>query len=180
MAQTNRHVRELAEAAARRAYGYSYEGGHCSQCTIRGLMETYGEADNAIFRALGAFAGGCGGETDAGCGAYSAGAYFLGMHYGLNLEDVDGAEPPLRNRGDEVMSLVKQLHDRFIENYGSVICEGIHRRLFGRPFYVNDPEEHRKLKELTQGMKDEEGFTWCADVCGDAARWTVEILEASR
>ena len=166
-----------AEKAGKRAYEYSYNGGHCSQSTIRGLMEAYGEVDNDLFRAMCAFAGGCGCEADAGCGAYTAGSYFMGMRYGLNLEDIGTDNPPLKNRGDDIMILVKQLHDRFIETYGSVICQGIHRRLFGRPYYLYDDGEHQKLKDLIQANKDKEGFTWCAHVCRDAARWTVEILE---
>jgi len=178
--ETGENMTGRAREASRRAYTYSYQGGHCSQSTIRGLMEACGEVDNGVFRALCAFAGGCGCETDAGCGAYSAGAYFLGMHYGLNLEDIGTGSPPLRNRGDEVMGLVKQLHDRFVQTYGSVICERIHRRLFGRPFYINDPQQHGLLIDLTQSNKDREGFVCCAHVCGDAAGWTVEILERFR
>jgi len=141
-------------------------------------MEMYGDVDNEIFRALSAFAGGCGCEIDAGCGAYSAGVYFLGIHYGLNLEDIGLDNPPLRNRGDEIMGLVKQLHDRFIQTYGSVICESIQRRLFGRPFYINDPEQQCKVNDLIQRNKDQEGFIWCAHVCRDATQWTVEIFES--
>jgi C_GCAxxG_C_C family probable redox protein len=173
-------VRQTAEKAADAAYGYSYNGGHCSQSTIRGLMEAYGKADNDIFRAMCAFAGGCGCEGDAGCGAYTAGAYFLGMHFGLNMEDTDMDDPPLKNRGDDILAMVGKLHQRFTETYGSAICERIHRRLFGRPYYLADEDEHNKLKNIVQENKDREGFIWCAHVCRDAARWTVEILEAER
>jgi len=173
-------VRQIADHAAEAAYGHSYNGGHCSQSTIRGLMEAYGEVNNDIFRAMCAFAGGCGCETDAGCGAYTAGAYFLGMRFGLNLEDIGNDDPPLKNRGDDILDMVGELHKRFTETYGSAICERIHRRLFGRPFYLTDEEEHNKLKNIIQENKDREGFTWCAHVCRDAARWTVEILEAAK
>ena len=103
-------VNQTAQEAAEAAYGYSRRGGHCSQSTIRGLMDAYGTADNDIVRALCAFAGGTGCEADAGCGAYSAGAYFLGMHFGLNIEDMDSEGPPLANRG--------------VSTATSVTCEG--------------------------------------------------------
>ena len=173
-------IKQIANHAAEAAYRYSYRGGHCSQSTIRALMEAYGEADNSIFRAMCAFAGGCGCEGDAGCGAYSAGAFFLGMHFGLNLEDVDTENPPLKNQGDDILGMVGKLHDRFTEHYGSVICERIHRRLFGRPFYLADDEEHLRLKRLIEENKDRDDFTWCAHVCRDAARWVVEILEDAK
>jgi hypothetical protein len=177
---TEKEIRRTADRAAEAAYGYSYRGGHCSQSTIRGLMDGYDRTDNDIVRAMCAFAGGTGCEGDAGCGAYSAGSYFLGMHFGLNIEDMDGENPPLKNRGDDVLDMVGLLHARFTERYGSVICEKIHRRLFGRPFYLSDEEEHLKLKKLIEENRDREGFTWCAHVCRDAARWTVEILEEAR
>ena len=173
-------VMQIADRAAEAAYGHSYNGGHCSQSTIRGLMEAHGGADNSIFRAMCAFAGGCGCKSDAGCGAYTAGAYFLGMHFGLNLEDIGTDDPPLKNRGDDILGMVGKLHERFTERYGSVICERIHRRLFGRPYYLADEEEHLKLKGLIQENKDRDEFTWCAHVCRDAARWTVEILEEAQ
>ena len=132
-------------------------------------METYGEADNKIFRALGALAGGCGLEGDSGCGAYSAASYFFGMTYGLNLEDMHNPDPPLKNGGDAIYKLVKELHDRFIDKYGSIVCLQIHRKLFGRPFYLGQEEEHDKLRELIEKNREDADFKWCAHVCGDAA-----------
>jgi hypothetical protein len=174
------NIKQIANRAAEAAYGYSYRGGHCSQSTIRGLLDAYGKDDEDVIRAMCAFAGGCGCEGDAGCGAYSAGAYFMGMHFGLNKEDMDSDNPPLKHRGDDILGMVGELHARFTERYGSAVCERIHRRLFGRPYYLADEEEHGKLKGLVEKNRDRDDFTWCAHVCRDAARWTVEILEAAK
>jgi hypothetical protein len=179
-----KRITEKASQSYQLAYQYADAGGHCSQNTIRALFDVYGLHENAeeanrMFRALGALAGGCGCEGDAGCGAYTAVSFFFGLHYGLNIEDTDTDNPPLKNRGDEVYTLVKQLHHRFIDKYGSVICSQIHRKLFHRPFYIGDEEEHQKLKDLVASRKQDPEFRWCAHVCGDAAQWAVEIFEST-
>jgi len=43
---------------------------------------------------------------------------------------------------------------------------------FGRPFYLNDPDEFRKLEEAG-GHTDPQK---CVDVVGQAASWAMEIL----
>ena len=58
-------------------------------------------------------------------------------------------------------------HQKFIEKYGSVICSSIHRKLYGRAFYIADRSELEKFEEAG-------GHDWgCTGVCGNAARWTV-------
>ena len=159
------------------AYNYEDQGGHCSQSTFRALMDLY-EIDNpTAFRALGALAGGGGLEGDSGCGAYSAALYFFGMTYGLNIEDTDSENPPLKNGGDAVYDLAKPLHHKFIDTYGSIICSQIHRKLFHRPFYIGDKREHKMMAKFVRDNKTNPGFIWCAHVCGNAARWAVEIFE---
>jgi len=159
------------------AYFYEDNGGHCSQSTVRALMDVYGIEDNQIFRALGTVAGGGGLEGDSGCGAYIAASFFFGLTYGLNIEDTDTDNPELKNGGDEVNKLVKILHDRFIDEYGSIICNQIHRKLYHRPFYIGTEEEHKIMADFVGRNKKSPDFIWCAHVCGNAASWAVEIFE---
>jgi len=154
------------------AYTYEDQGGHCSQSTFRALMDMYELDDPGAFRALGALAGGGGLEGDSGCGAYSAALYFFGITYSLNIEDTDG--------GDGVYDLAKPLHHKFIDTYGSVVCSQIHRKLFHRPFYIGDKEEHKMMAKFVQENKTDPDFIWCAHVCGNAASWAVEIFENYR
>jgi len=165
------------ERKAKMAYelGYKYEGewGACSQCTIKALQDVYNEPDSDIFQALGGFAAGGACECDGICGAYAAGIYFFGTKVGRRSEDI-GADPDdpkaLKKHGDQFM-LVKKLHDKFVEKYGSIICGNVHRKLYGRVYYIADSEELEKFDKA--GAHD-----WgCTGVCGDVARWTVEIYE---
>jgi len=165
-------VSEKAKLAGDLAYKYEHDWGACSQCTIRALQEVYNEINDDIFRALGGFAAGGACEGDGICGAYAAGIFFIGTKFGRNFADIgkDPEDPQALKKHDEQFRLVKELHDRFVEKYGSVICHQIHRKLYGRPFYIADPQELDKLDKAG-------GHDWgCTSVCRDAAIWTVEIL----
>lgn len=169
-----------SEERQKRAYelGYKYEGawGNCSQATMRALMEVYGEVDKGVFKGMSGFHGGGGAECDGSCGAYCATMYFLSHHYGRELDSLgqDPADPKARRVLIRLNGLVKKVHDKFIAEYGSIICTQIHRKLYGRSFYLSDPEDSRKFNE--KGAHD-----WgCTGVVGNAAKWTVEVLEAEK
>ena len=166
-----------SENMAKNAYdlGYKYEGkyGACSQATMRALQEVYGEINSDVFQGMAGFAAGCGIEGDGICGAYAASTYFISSRYGRRLEDLDKDpdDPSAEKKLHETFNLVRKIHDKFIEKYGSVICSQIHRKLYGRPFYIVDQDEFEKFEK--KGAHD-----WgCTSVCGEAAKWTVELLE---
>ena len=122
---------------------------------------------------LAGFAAGCGIVGDGICGAYAACVYFISSRYGRRLEDLekDPDDPSAGRKLHETFALVRKIHEKFIEKYGTVICQQIHRKLYGRPYYIVDKDEYRKFEE--KGAHD-----WgCTSVCGEAARWTVELLE---
>lgn len=155
--------------------GYKYEGqyGACSQATMRALQEAYQEVNPEVFQAMAGFAAGGGIEGDGMCGAYVASIYFLSSKYGRRLEDLDKDpdDPKAEKILFETFSLVKKVHEKFMEKYGSVICHQINRKLYGRPYYLADPDELEKFD--ANGAHD-----WgCTSVCGEGARWTVEVLE---
>jgi len=154
--------------------GYKYEGtyGACSQATMRALQEVYEEKSSVLFKGMTGFAGGCGIEGDGICGAYAASIFYISLRVGRVLEDLD--KDPDDPSAEKILfknfGIVKKLHEKFIEKYGSIICHQIHRKLYGRPYYISDPEELKKFDD--KGAHD-----WgCTAVCGDAALWTVEIL----
>ena len=155
------------------AYKYEKEWRVCSQCTIKALSDVY-EIDNVdIFRALSGFGAGGATEGDGMCGAYVAGMIFLSLKLGRDISDI-GTDPkdPRGSKKNKVLTpLIKKLRDRFIDEYTSIICHQIHRKLYGRPFYLLDRQELEKF-DLAGG------HDWgCTAVCGNAAKWTVEIYE---
>lgn len=161
-----------------RAYnlGYEYEGkwGNCSQATIRAIMETYGEVDREVFKGMAGFHGGGACEIDGSCGAYASSIYFISLRYGRELDSLgeDPDDPSASKVSQRMDEVIKKIHDRFIEEYGSVICCSIHRKVYGRPYYLVDSDDMRKFEEKG-------GHDWgCTSVVGKAAQWTVEVLES--
>ncbi|MEA4970075.1 MAG: C-GCAxxG-C-C family protein [Candidatus Pelethousia sp.] len=166
------------EEKIQRAYelGFKYEKEikGCSQSTIQALMEVYGETDSDVYQSMAAFSAGGAVMGDGMCGGYAAGLLFFGLHTGRRLEDLgaDPDEPRASSKNNDNFRLARQLHDRFIMEYGTVVCHQIHRNLYGRPYSITDPDEKRKFEEA--GAHD-----WgCTSVCGNAAKWTAEIYEA--
>jgi hypothetical protein len=167
-----------SEEKSKKAYdlGYKYEGvwGDCSQATMRALMEVYDEVDKNAFKGMAGFHGGGGCECDGSCGAYCASIGFLSMHYGRELDSLgkDPADPKSLVVLNRLNGLIKKVHDKFIADYGSIICSQIHRKLYGRSFYFNDPDDIPKFEKLG-------GHDWgCTGVVGSAAKWTVEVIGA--
>ena len=152
---------------------YEKEWGDCSQAAIRALMEAYGETDGAMFKGMAGFHGGGGCECDASCGAYCASIYYLSMRHGRELGDLgrDTKDPKALAGLNHLNSLVKKVHEKFMAEYGSITCSQICRKLYGRSFYFNYPDDGPKFEAAG-------GHDWgCTGVAGNAARWTVEVLE---
>ena len=71
----------------------------------------------------------------------------------------------------ENFDLVKKLQQTFVQEYGSVICEHIMRKQYGRSYHIEDDDEFKKFDAA--GAHD----TIETSICGNAAKWIVEILE---
>jgi C_GCAxxG_C_C family probable redox protein len=147
-----------------KSYEQAYRG--CGQCVVAAIQDAFDRKDEDIFRAATGFAGGGGLCGDGNCGAYSGGIMMLGYVTGRPRDDFE-------DRGGVMFknfALIQAFRDRFIEEYGSIICRDIHRRVFGRPFDFLDPEQAEQF-ERAGGHTDK-----CPEVVAKAARWVAELL----
>jgi hypothetical protein len=169
----DKEIKKKAKKAYEIAYEYEKKYGECSQCTIRALQEAYSEINSNVFRAIGGLAGGGGSEGDGTCGAYAACLYFFSSKYGRRFEDLDRDKNDPRAGGfkKNLYFLIESLHNKFMEEYGTIICSQLHRKIFGRPFYHKDADDLKKFDEMGGHEKG------CPHICGNAAKWTVEIYE---
>jgi C_GCAxxG_C_C family probable redox protein len=159
---TNRAAEKAYELGKR--YEQTYKG--CGQCVLAAVLDTFGIGDDAVFKAATGFAGGGGLWGDGNCGAYAGAIMALSCLAGRprdDFEDKAGAS-------FKTFQLAQRVRQRFIEEYGSVICRDIQDRVFGRPFYLPDRDEEEKF--VKAGGHDDK----CPEVVGKAARWTAEIL----
>jgi C_GCAxxG_C_C family probable redox protein len=158
-----------SEESMKRAYklGFSFERdyGSCAQCVFAAVGEILENENEEIFKAVDFFAGGLGRSGNGTCGALSGGVAAISCKYGR--DDFQDPESSDRERG---MSLAKRLHDKFVEEYGSVLCKGIQKKIMGRSYRLCDPKEREEF--IAAGGHTDK----CPDVVGKAARWTVGLL----
>jgi C_GCAxxG_C_C family probable redox protein len=156
--------------AAQKAYGlgYEYEGkyGACSQCTILAIMDTLGKRNSDVFKASFGFAGGIASMSKM-CGALAAGIMMISLEHGRELDNLTSQTEEEKR---ECLQLVRDLHARYLEAYGSTKCADVHQKIFGRTFDQWDSQEFAEFLRLG-GHVDK-----CTAVVGNVARWTIEIL----
>jgi C_GCAxxG_C_C family probable redox protein len=160
---------QLAEKAYSSGFEYEKQYSGCAQCVIAALqdvLELRNEGSDAVFKAATSLEGGVGREGDGHCGAYSGAVMMFG--YIIGRERNNFVDPESIRK--QTNALTQMLHERFIERYGTIICHGIHRNIFGRPYYLRDSTESDKFREAGAHVDK------CTAVVGETARWAVEIL----
>jgi C_GCAxxG_C_C family probable redox protein len=145
-------------------YEKVYKG--CSQCVVAALQDTFDIRNDAVFRAASGLAAGGGLATDGSCGAYAGGIMVLSSLQGRKRDTFADEEELTKS-----MEPVMKLHNRFIQEYGSVVCRDIQTKIFGRHYYLADPEDFEKFEKA--GAHD---AYHCPEVVGKAARWVAALI----
>lgn len=156
----------LAEKAYQLGYEYEKTYRGCGQCVMAALQDVFDLRNDDVFKAMTGYAGGGGITGSAGCGGYVAGILFLSM---LKGRERDNFADPERIRF-ESFALARKLHDKFIAEYGTVICRDIHTKVLGRPYYLPDEDEYTKFDDAGAHSRV------CPEVVGNAAKWVAEIV----
>jgi C_GCAxxG_C_C family probable redox protein len=155
---------------AQRAYelGYYHESHehNCSQSAVAAIMEALDFQDDSVFKASTPLAGGGAIFGDSGCGAYYGGLLVIGLLKGRPIDNFV-AEETARFRSFEIG---RALHRKFIDKYGTVICRDIMTKVYGRPFWMVDPYEFKRM-ERAGGHT-----TVCPEIVGNGARWAIEVI----
>jgi len=149
-----------------RSYEMNYTG--CAQTTLAGIFDALGIENDDVFRSASGLADGLGLTGDGACGALVGGSMAIGYLFGREKKDFPDMLAPMRS-----YMLVKELHDRFVEQYGSCRCYDIQKRLMGRTFNLYDPADLEKAAEMAM-------FDHCSKVAGTAALLAAEIILRER
>ena len=156
----------IADKAYELGFFYEKEYKGCAQCTLAALQEAFEMPNDSLFRAGSALSGG-GCSTCAGsCGAYVGAVMFIGSILGRRREFFDNDEALKTTSSD----LAKELYDLFVQEYGSIICNRIHKDIFGRTYDFFDPVEKQQFED------DGAHTVKCTAVVAKAAKWCVELL----
>ena len=155
---------EVKEAIYKSGFDFEKNYGGCAQCTLCAL-KPYLDIDDAVIKsATGLMAGGV--RSGNSCGAFNGEL--------MAIAAVTGRSP--ENMGDkqavaDTLALGRKLFDKFMEEYGTVICRDIQYKIMGKSYRMYDVEDMQRF--LADGGHDDK----CTAVVAKAAVWAAEILE---
>lgn len=165
---------ELLDKAYELGCNYEINSQSCSQTTVAALYELL-DIDNVVARVA---TSSCGGQADqvvGTCGGLVGGTMVLDYYFGRPIEKMSYQESVQANikLADEAIEVAKLLYDKYVKEYGTIICPHIQVQLFGRHYYYfRDPNDSEKFEKA--GAHSDP--TKCGHIVGNAARWTMEIL----
>ncbi len=136
----------------------------CSQTAVAVIFEALGIWNEDVFKAASGLADGLGLTGDGSCGALVGGSMVIGYLFGREKDDFDDISKPMKS-----YHLVKELHDRYIKEYGTCRCYDVQEKGVGRTYNLWNPKE---LKEaFKSGMLE-----YCSTLVGNVARMATEII----
>jgi len=136
----------------------------CAQTAIAAIFESLGIWNEDVFRSASGLADGLGLTGDGSCGALVGGSMVIGYLYGRGKDNFEDMNKPMKS-----YALVKKLHDKYVNQYGTCRCHDVQEKLQGRSYDLWNAEE---LKEaFKSGMMEH-----CSDLVGNVARLTTKII----
>ncbi len=164
---------QLLEKARELGAGYEKNSGSCSQCTAAALREILGFED-IVVRVATSSCGGQAGLSVSACGGVVGGTIVLDYYLGRRADMLSATHPIPEGMSElsRAMEAAQVLCQKFIHEYGSILCPQVQSRLFGRSFNLQDPADWKAFEEAGAHTDPSK----CISVVGNAARWTLEIL----
>jgi len=156
---------QLIQKAYDLAFKYEAERGSCPQCVYSALMETLDIGNKSTVKDIDALAGGTALSAEGTCGALVGGLAAISNIVGRTYEDFSAGESKRR-----VFMYSKKLYDKFVEEYGSILCKDVHQKLFGRKFNLMDNDDYAEFEKMGAHVDK------CPEVSGKTARWAAEII----
>ena len=159
--------------------GVAFErySGSCSQCTTAALHEILG-FEPVIVKISSSSCGGHCGLSAGTCGAVVGGTIVLDYYLGRPAELLSATEdlPEGKETLHNSMESSRAFCKKFSDEYGSILCPGVQRKIYGRSFNLQDDTDWEAF--LAAGAHTDPSK--CMSVVGNAARWVLEILMAKK
>jgi len=118
-------------------------------------------------------------KLDGPCGALIAGMFAIGMEFGRkDFWEPGGPREDGPSNFQACMTLASELHDRFKEKMGTVVCRELQERNFGLAF---DPVANPEVQKMAQdGTLFDTWATHAVRVVQVAAELAAEIILRER
>ena len=147
--------------------------GSCSQCTVAALHEILG-FEPVIVKISSSSCGGHAGLSEGTCGALVGGTIVLDYYLGRPAELLSTTHelPEGHDALDNSMEASRDFCKKFNDEYGSLLCPGVQKKVYGRSFNLQDDSDWEAF--LAAGAHTDPSK--CMSVVGNAARWVLEML----
>ena len=149
--------------------GFKYEKEYygCAQCVLLAIQDTFNLENEVVFKSASGLAAGIG-LMGSVCGALTGGVMALSLKYGRDLQAFKAGDP--EDKRLKAYEKARKLYKRFEDEYGSVICKDIQKKIFGRSFDLRDPQDFKEFEEAGAHVDK------CPGVVGRSAQWIAEII----
>jgi C_GCAxxG_C_C family probable redox protein len=161
----NMNREEVLKKAYDTAFAYEREYGNCPQAILATMYDLFGIGGDDAFKSGTGLAGGGALAGDGTCGALVGGIMALGLVFGRDRDGYTSGK-----RAGKAYKAAKILHDKFVEEFGGVVCRDVQKSIFGRSFDLLKRDDYRKFEEMG-GHSDK-----CTDVVGKVAMWVADII----
>lgn len=170
-----RHLsqQQLPDKAYDLAFRFERNCGSCSQCTVAAIHELL-DIDDVVVKVACSSAGGQCARVVGTCGGLIGGTMILDYFFGRPVEKMSHEEGHSCNVDIHkyALSISQLLYDKYVKEYGTIICPHIQEQLFGRHYYFLDDDELEKFDAAGGHSAPDK----CSHIVGNAARFTIEIL----
>ena len=164
---------QLMDKAYSLGVDFERYSGSCSQCTVAALHEILG-FEPVIVKISSSSCGGQCGLSAGTCGAVAGGTIVLDYYLGrpANLLSATQEIPEGKDALHSCMDTARAFCKKFSDEYGSILCPGVQRKIYGRSFDLQDESDWEAF--LAAGAHTDSSK--CMSVVGNAARWVLEML----
>jgi C_GCAxxG_C_C family probable redox protein len=164
---------QLLDKASELGVNFEKYSGSCSQCTVAALQEILGFED-VIVKVATSSCGGQAGFSTGACGGVIGGTIVLDYYLGRTADMVSATQSTPQGMAElsHAMESARAFCDKFVRQYGSILCPQVQEKIYGRSFNLQDPGDWKAFMDAGAHTDP----TKCMLVVGNAARWTLETL----
>ena len=141
---------QLSDKAYELGSGYEMRARSCSQSTIASICELL-KVDKLLVKVASSSSGGQAAQAAGTCGGLIGGTMVLDYFFGRPREKISYKREVKGQPGRVLRSglkVAKLLYDKYMKQYGTILCPYIQTQLFGRSYVLSNPEELKMFDEL--------------------------------
>lgn len=145
---------------------------NCAQETFHAISSVLGIKNPLIFKSLSALEAGGGITTKGSCGSFSGALVVFGFFFGRTYKQWEKGETYIKSS-----ILGQKLYRKFDEEFQTIVCTEIHKKIFGKTFDLMDQNNFGINKAVLKEFENSGAHTIkCPTVVGLSSAWAIEIL----